>query len=445
MTIGSALLTAYGRDDALRQLVGRGGVMRTSLNVDAPVLTLFAGIIAVILLSGCVRIPAEDDLAQGPTVDEITQRVKCDLYGSLSNRLDAQYGYEWLRSWTSQANLNLIVNDQSQISPGATFVQPLTTQSIPLRVTNMARSWNLGLGAQASNTASRTESLTFTVSMDELKQEFDANHGDCNLPNGIDLQSDLGLKEWLAGALSPVDDGYLNIGYHKAPKTGGGGTAAKATGDAMRTAGAVLTMLKAGAGKPACKLLPDPNPGSPERERARRAMAVVICDLERVAEDAAATGDLSAGSVSANQVLALTRMIKDIQKTIAAIDVAVPALQAVPAVPVSTITTLRNTAKNLEDSAIGAATFVDPPIDTISHQVQFIIAHNASISPSWTLLHFKGPSPSSGALASLSKTRTHTLNIVMGPPSSEDSRGALAALQISTALLNAGSAATVPP
>jgi hypothetical protein len=104
----------------------------------------------------------------------------------------------------------------------------------------------------------------------------------------------------------------------------------------------------------------------------------------------------------------------------------------------NTILRLQTITGTLEDAAVEMAMLVDPPIDTVSHQVQFIIVWNASATPSWTLLHFKGPGPATGTLASLTKTKTHTLNLVMGPPSSVDSQGALAALQISTALFNAG-------
>ena len=50
----------------------------------------------------------------------------------------------------------------------------------------------------------------------------------------------------------------------------------------------------------------------------------------------------------------------------------------------------------LENDALALAVFVDPPIDTLSHQVQFIIVWGASANPGWTLLKFKGPNPRLG-------------------------------------------------
>jgi hypothetical protein len=92
------------------------------------------------------------------------------------------------------------------------------------------------------------------------------------------------------------------------------------------------------------------------------------------------------------------------------------------------------TAKAVEDELLGLA--LDPPIDSISHQVQFIIVANANISPSWTPLHFKGPSPGSGSAAGVTKTLTHTLNVAMGTPGSPEVANTLGALQVGTAIGN---------
>jgi hypothetical protein len=90
--------------------------------------------------------------------------------------------------------------------------------------------------------------------------------------------------------------------------------------------------------------------------------------------------------------------------------------------------------KALQDTLRSLA--LDPPIDAVGHQIQFIIAYNANVSPSWTLVSFKGPSPSSGSGFSATKTRTHTLNIAMGPPGSADAANTLGALQLGTAIGN---------
>ena len=57
----------------------------------------------------------------------------------------------------------------------------------------------------------------------------------------------------------------------------------------------------------------------------------------------------------------------------------------------------------------------DPPLDSISHQAQFVVALSGSVSPSFTLVKFRGPAQS-GNLASVSRVRTHTLAVVMASP-----------------------------
>lgn len=404
------------------------------------------------VVSGCVRLPAVDAAAKGPQIDTLVRRVKCDLYEALYEPLAAPQGYEWLHTWTTQASLNLIVADQSQLTPGATFTTPMKAVTVPLVVTNFAQSFNLGLGAQWSNTATRNETITFTVSMDDLINEFGKGSVDCRFPNDIDLQSDLGLKEWVFQSLSPVVNHYLDIGYHKPPKTGTGPAAAnvaktlQATGSAIGAAiGPVSGRVREPAA-PNCERPSGRHSEAPSREAIQLDLRVVVCDLFTfqpgpLPSTVPPAAPLQPGTsppapapttsppvhdltnLDSETVVFVVKTIKDIQKT------------------VSDLTILGETSQKtriaLENTATALAVFVDPPIDTLSHQAQFIIVLNGSVTPSWTLLRFKGPSPSTGAMASLTNTKTHTLNIVIGPPGSLDAQGALQALQTGTALTNA--------
>ena len=61
---------------------------------------------------------------------------------------------------------------------------------------------------------------------------------------------------------------------------------------------------------------------------------------------------------------------------------------------------------------------VDPPINSVSHSLQFVVTYGAGISPSWSLLQWKGPGGSGNTpLFGASGTRTHTLNLALGPRS----------------------------
>jgi hypothetical protein len=390
-------------------------------------------VLSALVLAHCVRVPAPDYLAKGPQVDEIVRRVKCDLYESLEPRLSAAYGYEWLHSWTAQANLNLIVNDQSQLTPGATFTEPLRAATIPLKVTNFSQSANLGLGAQANDTATRNETVTFTVSMDELTQFGNGPHN-CEFPNYIDLQSELGLKEWVDAALSPVAAGDLNVGYHKTPKSGSAAAATSAKAAITTGQGALAQAPKqtpAAKAKTAGVLncddptqIPTRSSGPPGPETRQSDELLVACELGLFFRAKGAKGAIDLSSqLDGEQVKRVAQIINDIDRLIEELSL------------VNSDAATRESAA-LKKSAISLTVFVDPPLDTISHQIQFIIVWNASASPSWTLLHFKGPAPS-GTLFSATKTKTHTLNVVIGPPSSQDSQGALQALQVGTAVGNA--------
>jgi len=63
---------------------------------------------------------------------------------------------------------------------------------------------------------------------------------------------------------------------------------------------------------------------------------------------------------------------------------------------------------------VPAPALPDPPIDSISHQVTFIVTYGANIAPNWSLAAFKGPGVN-GNLASASGTRTHLLTMSIGP------------------------------
>jgi hypothetical protein len=68
-------------------------------------------------------------------------------------------------------------------------------------------------------------------------------------------------------------------------------------------------------------------------------------------------------------------------------------------------------AKRIADGIV--AFKPNPPIDGLLHSVEFIVTYGGSVSPTWTLLLWKGP----GSLPGLSAqgVRTNSLNIALGP------------------------------
>jgi hypothetical protein len=459
------------------------------------------------------------------SINDVVRRVKCEIRDSIADRVGPRY--VWFNNWTAQADLTLVVNEQSGISPGATFTQPLTLGSVLGRVTNMSRSVSLGLGGGVNTTAMRSEIVSFSISMKEIRDQFRTMnefqlYRECHPHSYIDLNSNLGLKEWVDSALGPVENNILTEGYHKPPKRpgGGGGTAAGGGGakpQALREGlayGDTLMDLS--------DLLDDTDPLKEKVDLIRFEYQILagLGDLLRIiqsgtdtppfstdafnkkltsnVEDIAAMEDVRkrkgllsrlvdyaaitaafrrvGGTFSEQQLATLKalvqksvvsvekQLVKDIPPVIAALQLICdcrPLTEEHPAdqKPVDNAggqnaadkktsaqkanETFSNGLKCLKtmlsevqaDIPAGPAP-KDPPIDAISHQVQFVIAVNASANPTWTLVHFKGPTPTSGSFASLSGTNTHTLTIVMGEPGSAAVANSRGSLTLSSALAN---------
>lgn len=464
-------------------------------------LCIASGVVA----SACTQVPDLDTSVESARIVDVVKRVKCDIYdaflvvspyrGPAPVPLSTLKGYEWLKDWTAQVDLSLIVNNQSGISPGATFTDPLHQIAVP-GVGNFSRSFNLGLGGGANTTASRTESITFSLSVAEIETELDNDsrrsdfYQDCQPANGTGLHSDLKLKEWVLSALEPTKNGYLTQGHHKSPKGAGG--AKKQLGDtkkgltdrtisreflattykgngllvdkALKKIAEASEQIKApkGEGSPqnmkTIKLIEDAT------QLIEKAIDLVENnpdeDIKTVAKregfkDADGKPDLknlgyhlhvreiNFGWFEEFLLVSDPPSYADVQRLLPLFDDDVVLLQKMLRGANSEITkeiqalisALQNAKKKLKEIKF------DPPIDAISHQVQFIVALNASASPSWTLMRFKGPSPASGGLITGSHSNTHTLSIAMGSPSEAAKK--LNALQIGTTIGGALNANTV--
>jgi hypothetical protein len=233
---------------------------------------------------GCVTIPSLE--GNSIAISDVVERVKCDLADALPD----PYKYPWMAGWVAKVDLTLVINEQAGLTPTVSFVDLRPNAVVP-GVGNIAQSFIFGAAAGATTTAVRTDSLSFSLSLVELRYKRDQEN--CKFAAGLGLDGELGLKEWIASALDPVDRGVLAVGYH--PR---------------------LAAVRSAKGKPKP---PPPPPGN------------------------------------------------------------------------------------------------DPPLDSISHQAQFIVGLAGSVSPNFTLVRFRGPS-TQGSLAAMSRVRTHTLAIVMASP-----------------------------
>jgi hypothetical protein len=439
---------------------------------------------------GCTQVPVIAYEEEGVRIVDVVQRVKCEIYHALTVPISTRHGvvmlpvskkrgFEWLKDWTAQVDLNLIVSNQSGVAPGLSFITPLANAH------TVAQSFTAGVGGGASTTAARTETITFSLSVAEIQQEFTDDvrrrklYRDCDFPSGGDLEADhLQLKEWIWSTLLPVGETYLSVGHHKSPK-GGASAVGQKSASALKFPTALLSIKF-------------------NFEEKAAPSATVVALQQAASEVAGVSAELkTVGTEPSGPVLA--KINRDIASAIEKIDAALVLLAAhqndpdviayaktiqFPTVkalqdhlditridlkwgrefnilsqalntPRSTIEKLSkmldedmvkllnfpqnpetkdvyavlNTAK--QELKVALAAF-DPPIDSISHQVQFVLSWNASASPSWSLVRFKGPT-GTGAFASASRSDTHTLSIVMGTPGpSTDSK--IAAIQIGNSI-----------
>lgn len=258
------------------------------------------------LATGCVTVPPLE--GYGVPISEVVQRIKCELVEAVPDPEQQDRLYRWMRNWTAKVDLGLTIEDKSGLTPSVSIID-LREQAVIPRVGTFGQSLTLGAGAGVNTTATRDGSISFTLSLKELRQTRQESW--CQHWRGAGLTGDLGLKEWIAAALEPVESCELTTGTHRSP----GG-------------------------------------GSKRRGRSVRALA----DLP-------------------------------------------------PEAPLPRCPTPRTKGK-------------DPPLDSISHQVQFVVALNANVAPNWILARFRGPS-ASGNLAAISRTKTHTLQVVLGAPQGE--------------------------
>ena len=357
---------------------------------------IFFAIANAYFIGGCATVPPLQE--DGIAISEIVRRVKCELAFAVPEP-EPPYPtgrYQWMSNWTAKVDLTLITNDQAAITPTVSFLTPMRPVTIPILGT-FTRSFGFGVGGGVTTNALRNETLSFTLSMKELRAG--KYRGDCDLPNGFNLYGNLGLKEWIASALTPVNQRQLTVGYHTAP----------------------------GAKPPLAPAVSTARPANAKEELENAAIAADYYAKE--AKKAADVVSNDTAKLDVQKAYDDARLVYGAAKEATKqVDKAKDAYRRAKTDPANTLADLDRLLKSATDSgadATSSKTAVaamlemlphDPPIDSIGHQVQFIVVSTGNIAPNWSLVHFKGPA-ASGNLASLTDTRTHTLNIAMGSPS----------------------------
>ena len=160
-------------------------------------------------------------------MDDVTVRIKCDLADAFASRTR---GPSWLSDWTVKADLTLQANEQGGISPSGSYTKYQrsavnaaagSTTSPGTALGTVQQFFTLSLAANAGEQAVRTEVLSFSVSLNELGAwRRDRGLLSCDAPQRQELLGNLGIREWVDAALSPVERGVLLAGKHPAPNAG---------------------------------------------------------------------------------------------------------------------------------------------------------------------------------------------------------------------------------
>jgi hypothetical protein len=130
---------------------------------------------------------------QGRYESDIVQHIQCELRQGVWKAAHLPNS-EWIRHAGGLATLKLIVQDQSSLSPNASFLQTFGLKA--------AESFTLGIGGTGSANATRTETLAFTYSSGELYRDalIDVAHNirDCrHLQRGVLIDSDLKIGQFI--------------------------------------------------------------------------------------------------------------------------------------------------------------------------------------------------------------------------------------------------------
>jgi hypothetical protein len=190
--------------------------------------------------SGCVSTP---DLSEATgaehsdiMIKDVVQRVKCELSEAFDKKVE-QREFLWLAGWTAHADLTLQINDNSGVSPNGTFTEPFLGTTATKGVKAVTNTFGLSVSANLNGQAVRSETVSFTIALDELKlwrkqiEKMEAKlppeKKTCFFDSATGVTGNLGLKEWVDSAFFPVEAGQLQAGVHP---YGGGGKSAGAQG-----------------------------------------------------------------------------------------------------------------------------------------------------------------------------------------------------------------------
>jgi hypothetical protein len=433
-------------------------------------------------------------------IRDVVQRVKCELSEAFDEKT-RQPDFLWLATWMAHIDLTLTINDNAGISPSGSFTrfQPNAVNldagasSFPATASRAVvnQFFTVSVGAALSGQAVRTETVSFTIALDELRlwrKRLDMIESDpnfppdkklCNFGLAAGVTGNLGLKEWVDSAFFPAELGQLQAGIHSAgtskapsasappPGSVGPKAAEKLTvGEALKNIKNwrdILAKLEAET-KANSATIDDGKTLIPKaqnsirqkikdaaqyryvlapylKERYSQVSYLIDNYSKDLAKCVSIQKDITDANSRATRLYDSLKDLKDPDQFVSSINTPgfdpkaffddYNALQNQiysfqldkNGEPNSDIKksqytlALANCAKIVQaavDLPNKLPQQVDPPIDSVLHSLTFVINYGANVTPSWTLLQWKGPGQSAN-FASAAGVRTHNLVISMGP------------------------------
>ncbi len=426
-----------------------------------------------VCLSGCSSVPSLDAASgAGPSqtnilIADVVRRVKCEIADAFDDKLGDR-NFDWLWNWTAKVDLQLQVNETAGASPGVTYTHYYPNAfiySAGSELTNgsligyFQQTFTLAGGVTYTTQAQRAETVSFTLPLQEVKawragldaraQAGAIGERDLCGATGRELRGNLGLKEWVDSALYPVSTSELRAGLHpEAPEPPGPPTIRPRSDFPIEDqANATIPAAKA-----TTEIASDLRAADLAYQRTVERQAAIATDLAsaQAAMQTNVSPDLPILTDTVKRILSnnmstlsildeyarddvehareARRQLEDIERqadgaarsdpsgnfSAAAIDRAAT-LTSASKLFAEDAKTKEQKAKRIADGVVSFKP--NPPIDGLLHSVEFIVTYGGSVSPTWTLLLWKGP----GTLPGLSAqgVRTNSLNIALGPTSEQ--------------------------
>jgi hypothetical protein len=140
--------------------------------------------------------PDYKDTRQGSYESGVVDHITCEISRALA-QTDDTYRIGWLRKkWGTAVTLTITVEDQTGLSPGISFLQPLPNHVFGFPTGGnfvSPQSFSFSIGGTASVNGLRTETIQYTV-----KNSDAIKYSDCgNTGAGVLIDGDLKIREFI--------------------------------------------------------------------------------------------------------------------------------------------------------------------------------------------------------------------------------------------------------